>query len=299
MLYDPVTREWRTPPLHAGPMGGYEIGDAMVWNGHEFLLLGLTNAAYDPQSNSWRALSHRASLFNAGDVTVWTGRQTLGFGGGCCDDYDGMSPSYTPSTDSWSHPPTGPLGGRRGVVGVWDGHEFIVAGGVGMVPPQPDPRAKSKTFKSAAAYDPVTRSWRWIAPMPWPTAGGTAVWDGTEMLVLSGRHAMAYDPATDRWRRLPPMAYPRYGASAVWTGRRMFVWGGATIASDGKVAPPHGEAFDPSTNRWSALPASPLRGRLDPIVLWTGKQMFVWGGWTLDGWHLYYDGAVYTPARRG
>ena len=299
VVFDPVTRDWRRLPYRPGPQGAYEIGDAVVWDGHEFLLLGITNSAYDPTTNSWRGLPHRSANFNAGEATMWTGHQTLGFGGGCCGDYDGMSPSYTPKTNSWSHPPTGPLGGRRGAIAVWDGKEFIVAGGEGLVPPAPDPKAKLTRFRSGAAYNPKTRSWRSIASMPWPVVGGTAVWDGTEMLVIAGRRALAYNPATDRWRGLPRMRYPRWGEAAVWDGKQLLVWGGGTVRSGGKVAPPHGEAFDPHTNRWSQLPQSPLRGRMDPVMVWTGKEMFVWGGWSMDGQHLYYDGATYTPSGHG
>jgi hypothetical protein len=36
--------------------------------------------------------------------------------------------------------------------------------------------------------------------------------------------------------------------------------------------------YNPATNRWSALPESPLHGRQFPTAVWTGRQMIVWGG---------------------
>jgi uncharacterized membrane protein len=87
------------------------------------------------------------------------------------------------------------------------------------------------------------------------------------------------------------MPFARDGFAAVWTGRQALVWGGLTGAG---VPPPHGEAFNPATNRWTALPASPLRGRADPTAVWTGRQMIVWGGDNKNG-KSYTDGAAYTP----
>lgn len=296
--YDPATDTWRLLPRPpAGPNGCVPNGDSAVWDGREVLLLGVTNAAYDPATDSWRRLPRAVFVSGPSELSVWTGHRTIGFGGGCCDDFAAMSPSYSPSTDSWSQPPDGPLGGRRQVVGVWDGRELILAGGWrNVMGPSGETRV---VFTDAAAYNPATRSWRRLASMPTRVEGGDAVWDGREMLVVGGAPGLAYDPATNRWRALPPMTYPRDGSASVWTGRQALVWGGGTISSGGKVAPPHGEAFDPVTNRWSALPVSPLRGRADPLVVWTGTQMIVWGGYSLDGkGTVFTDGAIYTPGRR-
>jgi hypothetical protein len=51
----------------------------------------------------------------------------------------------------------------------------------------------------------------------------------------------------------------------------------------------------PATNKWTALPASPLPGREGPAAVWTGRQMMVWGGYTDS--RSYTDGAVYTPGK--
>ena len=94
--------------------------------------------------------------------------------------------------------------------------------------------------------------------------------------------------AANRWRRLPPMAYAGLGAAVVWNGKRLLVWGGSTRG---------GLAYDPRTNRWSALPRPPLRGRMEPTAVWTGRSLIVWGG-ARRGKQLL-DGAAYTPARAG
>jgi hypothetical protein len=85
---------------------------------------------------------------------------------------------------------------------------------------------------------------------------------------------------------------------AVWTGSHLLVWGGATRAKAGGryTTPPHGLAYDPGTDRWSALPKSPLRGREDAFAFWTGAEMIIWGGRSVteDGVQLN-NGAAYRP----
>ena len=70
----------------------------------------------------------------------------------------------------------------------------------------------------------------------------------------------------------------RKDAAAVWTGRRLILWGGETGTPGSFVIPPHGLAYDPEADRWSPLPQAPLRGRRDPVGVWTGRSLLVWGG---------------------
>ncbi len=126
--YYPQDDRWWRLPAFPGPKGGFEGTDNAVWDGTEPIVWGITDGAYRPANHRWRALPP-GGFGGGSDVAVWTGHQTLGFGGGCCDGQTQMYASYTPSTNSWSVPPNGPLPGRHGPVAVWTGHEFIVAGG--------------------------------------------------------------------------------------------------------------------------------------------------------------------------
>jgi N-acetylneuraminic acid mutarotase len=47
---------------------------------------------------------------------------------------------------------------------------------------------------------------------------------------------------------------------------------------------------------WRDLAPMPLSPRVGAAVVWTGKQLLVWGGGTPSGRDLYADGAVYDPA---
>jgi len=65
----------------------------------------------------------------------------------------------------------------------------------------------------AAAYNPATRTWRKLPPMPEPRADATTVWDGTEALFIAGTRAAAtgpsaggaaFNPATEPLTGRPP-----------------------------------------------------------------------------------------------
>jgi hypothetical protein len=304
--YNPTTRTWRTLPPAPGQVFNGEGGYHAVWSGSELLGWGMgLHAAYNPASNRWRPLA--AGGIGAPSITVWTGRQVLMWGGGCCDDYLADGAAYSPATDTWQPLPPAPLAGRH-TTGAWTGRELIVVGGDGVASRQP---AAYTVFADAAAYNPATRSWRRLPPMPAPRSNATITWDGTEILVVGGRSTtgrsglyadgMAYNPASNRWRSLPAMQTSRSGHTAVWTGQRLLVWGGQTVRAGSWAAPPHGVAYDPASNRWSALPKAPLRGRSGHLAVWTGTKMLIWGGNSVrpdpntGNSTSLVDGAAYTP----
>jgi len=109
----------------------------------------------------------------------------------------------------------------------------------------------------------------------------------------------APDPAGGSWRRIPEA--PIVGRSShgvAWTGREMIVWGG--LASRGPdanyefFAANDGAAYDPLADSWRTLAASPLDGRVQPIVAWTGDEVLVLGG-SNGQFQPLSDGAAYDP----
>jgi hypothetical protein len=296
--YRPASRKWVRLAKGPSPLSGLETTDVAVWTGSRMLIVGLTNGSYNPATNTWRATARPGTpLYGA--VTAWTGHRLLAWAGTCCGgtSHDGIA--YNPASNTWRNLPVAPLAARKSASGAWTGRDLVVAGGF-----REGLNGTDIFFRDAAAYNPATGRWRKIAPMPRREYGATAVWDGREILFIGGvrqgltgppARGLAYNPATNRWRLLPSMAYPRSGSprslesgfAAVWTGHQLLIWGGLTAKG---IPPPHGEAYTPATGKWTALPASPLRGRADPVAVWTGRQMIVWGGSILDG-------AAYTPAR--
>jgi hypothetical protein len=280
--YDLAAKTWRRLP--APPKLGSDFMCCKVaWTGKRLLAWGAFSAAtFDPATGSWQPL--RKTL--PGGILVWTGREAIGWGGGCCGDARSNGAAYKPSTNTFRTLPRSPLAADQRPIGAWTGRELLlfVSGA--------NPGAR------AAAYNPATNTWRRIAPLP--ARGGAAVWDGRELLVVAAgsntRSAFAYTPSTNRWRRLASLPSPQFGASAFWTGRRLLLWSGQTTRA--------GLTYDPRANTWSAIPSAPFKARGGSVVAWTGRALIVWGGeigtpaGTSTPPKFPLDGALFTPTSR-
>jgi Sporulation and spore germination len=254
-------RGWRK----LSPPRGLGSSFRVAWTGHELIAWGSTVAAYNPASGRWRPLPSPPAP-GPPKLMAWTGSELIGWtaSGGA---------AYRPH-GGWRSLPKAPLGGAS----AWTGKKLIVVSG-----------------DAAASFSPG-HGWHQLPPPPLPRPGARAVWDGDELLLIGGRSAppvgLAYSPKANAWRELAPTDSGRRDAAAVWTGKQLIVWGGETGAPGGFVIPPHGVAYDPKADRWSPLPQAPLRGRRDPIGVWTGRSLLVWGG--EPG---FADGASFKPSR--
>jgi N-acetylneuraminic acid mutarotase len=303
--YDPANDTWqRLPALPRSADGFYDFH--AVWTGTAMLVWGFQiGVAYTPATNRWRTLP--ASPMPGAGLVVWTGRELIGWGGGCCGEAWSNGAAFDPARNRWRTLAPSPLHGAQHPVGVWTGHELVVfVGGVNPADGKPWPARLAR----AAAYDPATDTWRRIAPPPATREDATVVWDGHDVLLVGGyartspsplpwrlaRTVFAYDPRTNRWRSLAPLPSARRDFAAVWTGTELLVWAGTTNPGGGAASrpesPPRGDAYDPRTDRWTTLPRAPLHGRTDPVAVWTGRSLLVWGGGGLPGYRSYTDGAV-------
>ena len=268
--YDPASNRWTRLAPPAGP--GYVPAYRAVWTGREMLAFGAFHSvAYNPATNTWRDL--RKSI-NLGFV-AWTGREAIGWGGGCCGDVQSNGSAYDPATETYRRLPRSPLAPSQRALGAWTGRELILL--VSGVDPEGKPYPAR--FARAAAYDPASNTWRRIAPSP--ATGmrmGAAVWDGRELLVAAAgddsRSTFAYNPATNHWRRLAPLPAPRVGASVAWTGRFLLVVGGQNASGTKELR--DGFAYDSRTGRWSAIAAAPLHTPAY-LALWTGRSFVLAG----------------------
>ena len=297
--YDPSANSWRRlyPPQQPDPY----VGVSSVWTGTEMLIFG-PGLAYNPRTNVWRELPKVRNGFPRG-IVVWTGREAIGWGGGCCCDYGSNGTAYNSTTGTYRNLPRSPLAGSQGPVGAWTGRELIIFVGNLDCFAKPWPARLAR----AAAYNPATNTWRRIARMPAP--GGTGVWDGRELLVIgggsNGRSALSYSPTKNHWRQLSPLPSSRVGAAIVWTGKQLLLWGGSKKTSNtslvAQAITSHGLAYDPRADRWSTLPQAPLAGRNGATAVWTGREMIVWGGIRPNkpygtGDEVLANGATFTPA---
>jgi hypothetical protein len=99
--------------------------------------------------------------------------------------------------------------------------------------------------------------------------------------------------ANDHWSTLPPAPITaRTGAASAWTGRQLLIWGG-DFGPQGDQLAGDGAAYDPTTKRWTKLPAAPISARSQMAHVWTGSELFIWGGNAADG--ISSNGALYDP----
>jgi hypothetical protein len=262
-----------------------------------------------PGSAGWARLPGAPIAPRSEYAAVWTGKEMIVWGGysGNTTLY-GDGAAYDPATRTWTKLAAGPLAGRAGPVAVWTGEDMLIFGG----------SSTSAAYSDGAAYDPATNTWRKLAPIPaslggnLSDSGSYAVWTGKVMVAWgfferSGRRALAaatYDPATNSWTTgtAAPAQAPTFG-DAFWTGKRMIVWGSSFAAGDpgaglqgATFGHLEGFAYDPATQKWSTLPASPLgrAGRNLTLAVWTGRYLVVGGGDSRTG--RQKDAAAYDPA---
>lgn len=108
-----------------------------------------------------------------------------------------------------------------------------------------------------------------------------------------------YDPLTPDWNPIEAQYdLAVIGHTAIWTGTEMIVWGGVntlkTPSSLDDVAF-QGLRYRPSDDSWHTVSAPPIAFRKDHTAVWTGSDMIVWGGISIDDTTYYADGAAYNP----
>jgi uncharacterized protein (TIGR02145 family) len=101
------------------------------------------------------------------------------------------------------------------------------------------------------------------------------------------------NPKTGEFKKMPPSGLPIQieGYRSVWTGRYLFVWGN-TVGTYGVH-----KLYDNQTNTWKAVSATnaPHGNRMLTSLIWTGEEVFTWGGDTYEGNKYMSDGYFYNP----
>lgn len=316
-LYTPATDTWTATSTAPGVPSARHSHSA-IWTGTEMIVWGGTTGCpncsssnapesssgrYNPSTDSWVPTStgNGAPERRYLQSTVWTGSEMIVWGGDVGmspnADYSNTGGRYNPASDSWT--PTSTSGscptGRGGQTAVWTGTEMIVWGGIYYL-------------NTGGRYNPVSNTWTATSSGAGTPSGRdrhTAVWTGTQMIIwggetVSGPNALndgaRYDPSHDAWlptSQAKACPEPRLAHSAVWTGSRMIVWGGFAM---NQVYYNDGASYDPSTDSWSTIAASPsdLTQRGNHTAVWTGRVMIIWGGGGIP--HAENTGGCYDPA---
>ncbi len=171
---------------------------------------------------------------------------------------------------------------------VWTGKEMIVWGGSELLPD-----GNVGLTNTGSRYNPVTNTWNTISTVgaPKPRHYDTiAVWTGKEMIIWGGTakgdfltDGARYNPVTDLWTPLSLVNAPTFTnhVKGEWNGDSLILWGQSDY-DGGLTCNNIGVQYDPSIDKWSSLPISPL---LNPtgkkcyeLAGVTDTKMILWGG---------------------
>ncbi len=313
--FDPATGHWSYLP--AAPLAG-RVSPASIWTGTEWIIWGgstdhafVDGAAFNPSTGRWLLLppapTGLSDPANAPTEAVWTGTEMIVLA-------DSGAAAYRPSTETWTKLPAAPGQTSDPPQAVWTGSVAVFLVGSPRVAPSkpvtpvslaPMPGAPATSGDTHAhqagpstpapvnhgrytlvTYDPDTGRWG-VLPNGGLSRDGQPdiVWDGHQLLtidlwparltgpggttVLSGANA-AYDPRTNHWTTLP--AAPRNGrypiSPATWTGTAVLLWDGGQ----------KGLAYHPASRTWSIFAAPRAPSLFQPVTVWTGRDLLVWGG---------------------
>lgn len=186
-IYDPQTDSWSLGvdmPFWAGSPSSAVIGDGIYVAGgiHSSVTID-SNAVYYPSSNTWQTLApmpagrnHAAGASDGERFYIFGGRGNgSGGNGAVAVGYDDVQ-IYDPLTDTWetsfdvgSTIPALPQ--RRGGMGsaVYFAGELYVLGGETTY--DGEGAVAGDVYDRVDAYDPVAKSWRLDARMPYPRHG--------------------------------------------------------------------------------------------------------------------------------
>lgn len=97
------------------------------------------------------------------------------------------------------------------------------------------------------------------------------------------------------WSAMPsPSTATRREHASIWTGDRFVIWGGQDPScAEGSCTKSDGFVYNPLTDSWSSMSASPLGPRIGFANVWTGHEVLFFGG--KNGGGNVNDGAKYNP----
>jgi N-acetylneuraminic acid mutarotase len=290
--YSPSTDSWAAMAIANAPLG--RASHTAVWTGSEMIIWGGYNypagelnggGIYSPATDSWTATSTtNAPTPREAHTAAWTGSEVIVWGGRNFSVWMNSGGRYDPSTDSWTATTTiNAPEARWNHTAVWSGSQMIVWGGTNQ----------TIYLNSGGKYNPSADSWTATGTVNAPLGRvyHTAVWTGSEMIVWGGvdetfndtNTGGRYNPSTDSWIATSDTNAPfrRDSHTAVWTGSEMIVWGGYYYPPGGDWNT--GGRYNPARDSWTpTTTANAPLPREEHTAVWTGNQMIVWGGWSVD-----------------
>lgn len=311
--YTPNPIEWSSISSNGAPSPRHL--HSAVWSGSKMIVWGgytngmptatATGGIYDPQSQSWKAISETgAPTARHSHTAIWTGSKMIVWGGYSNNGLATGGGAYDPETDSWAPiNESGEPSARVDHTALWTGKSMIIWGG----------RTDTQPTNSGALYSPADNTWTALSTQgsPSPRYALTSVWTGSQMIVWGGydffdwqNDGALFDPAKNAWTQsIPSSGAPTARQSAVgaWDGSNLIVWGGWTggpYENTGGIWNPKAGA---ANNGWTAITMQNApAARSFHTGVWTGHELLVWGGCGEDGCNKFFgDGGRFSPNDKG
>jgi len=300
--YDPASRAWSTLP--AAPIAG-RVGASSVWTGQSLFIWGgfttpdavaptSDGALYTPADHSWVTLPpapvpgyQQVVALRSGELVILLSTPRGGDGSVV------HVQSYRPATNSWSrlpdlNLPAGHDVGQVAAIAVSDqiylwslwAHTTTIspnatstASGIeGFTFDMTSRRWTSNTLAGPSVRNVVGPLWtgqQILLPASYPFCGGCS---GPMMFNRTG---LMLNPANSATSVIPHGPVDDLNATYLWTGAALLA-----VNSQGSInssSPGQGAVWDPTTTRWATLPESPAGSASDPVTIWTGTSLLIWG----------------------
>jgi hypothetical protein len=188
------------------------------------------------------------------------------------------------------------MGIPHGITAAWSGQELITWSNFETTTPTGANSTQTRSRELGAEWTPGQKSWRRLPSPPNTvfTGSATSTWlNGRDVLTggtacfgttscppsLSGA-AQIFNPASITWKSSPSAPIFIHPDLVVPTTVGLVLFNENSEMSGPGVAfnPGDGVAFDPRTNKVTALPPVPA-GSIGPSssVVWTGHSLLMWG----------------------
>jgi N-acetylneuraminic acid mutarotase len=240
-------------------------------------------AAYDPGSDSWRAVAPFPEVLHHANAGVIGGKLYVAgfYVGASFTNASGAVYEYDPALDGWTGKTAMPAGTERASACVATlADKLYLLGG-----------ARNGSVADASVYDPANDAWEELPALPEPRehcAAGAI--DGT-IIIAGGRAAgiggfqpntWVYDPVARSYELRAPLLTARGGVAGAVLEGKLYIFGGEGNAADASGVFPQVEAYDPATDTWEALP-NMLAPRHGLAAATSGASIYLPGGASQQG----------------
>lgn len=312
-IYEPEARSWKLMAADSAPAA--RQAPALLWAADKLWVFGgacarnepcVDGASYDPVADRWQPVMlptwlepriHPYVGVSGTRITLWGGQ--LAAAPGTRRAMTATGGQYDVASGEWTQIATdnAPAAGST----------VVMLGEDLLAPVGP----------SASRYAPGAQAWEPLSVAQSPASCcSELISTGSQLLGWDGKQAdgdgdefrfdvlkqkgFVFDGSSQAWRAMAakPAPIPLPGGAYVWTGEALILWGGSGGLAEWGCAGHllvcnYGALYDPAKDSWTDLSTQNAPApRGDPVALWLGDSMLVYGGTTTVPPDTYANGAL-------